>query len=428
LGSAETIPADGEFTLEGWVRWEADPGTADAVIASQWNEAQDERGWQVYLTNNLLRFAYSTDGAVGTVVNTDETWNPAADIWYHWAICRTSADELFMFIDGVQLGTEDSITATFYDSSAIACLGETEDHVTGSTQMYQSNVRFTKGFARYTADFAPPTGPFATKAIDLRDFEGLDFFYDPSSNDYIERGRGSLWDNELAECVRLIDISDIGPVGGDFSHNAENVTASERPTVLAWDDANALNERTTLEFDGSTQLLRMAFNALDDRWEGEDLPMTVAMAVQAVSTPANDTSERFISFSNTANADTQFSIGMGDVSGTDRWRITRDDDAGTGPTNVDDVTGADTNPHILIVVFHGTTVDLWVDGVLEQNGVALNLGVQTINEITIGAANRNDSETEHANFRLGEIAVWNRALGDNDAELITEYLTAKWIS
>jgi len=428
LGSAAVIPTTGEFTAEGWVRWETDPGVADSIIASQWNEAQDERGWQIYLSAGVnLRFSYSTDGAVGTVVNTDESWNPAADTWYHWAITRDSNDDLRMFIDGTQLGTLDNITATFYDSSAIAALGETEDHVTGSTQMYQSNVRFTKGVARYTADFVLPQGPFPTESIDLRDFDGLDTWFDPSTND-TGPGLGGLWDTESADVLKLIDISGVGPIGGAFTHHAENVTASERPTVLQELDANALNGRTTMEFDGSTQLLRIPFNALDDRWEGEDLPVSVAMAVQAVSTPANDTSERFISFSNTANANTQFSIGMGDISGVDRWRITRDDDAGAGPTNVDDVTGADTNPHVLVVVFHGTTVDLWVDGVQEVNGTALDLGTQIIDEITIGAHNRNGTEGEHANIRLGEVAIWDRALSDNEAVLITDYLTAKWIA
>ena len=73
-----------------------------------------------------------------------------------------------------------------------------------------------------------------------------------------------------------------------------------------------------------------------------------------------------------------------------------------------------------------TTMSLWIDGVLEQDGVGFNVGVQTMETFIIGARRGGGTVDQHADFRLGEVILYGEALGDDGALLLSNYLAAKW--
>lgn len=87
----------------------------------------------------------------GTVYN-DSTWR-------HFALTRQNGS-VRCFVNGVQIGSTQTVTLDFSSSNRVIVGAElvTPSYFTG----YISNLRITKGYARYTANFTPPTAPFPT--------------------------------------------------------------------------------------------------------------------------------------------------------------------------------------------------------------------------------------------------------------------------
>ena len=92
----------------------------------------------------------------GIVSGADIAYNQ----WVHVAVVR-DADTLALYVDGVQEGTAD-VTGVNLDGNAnaffINAAGDAPS-VTNATG-YFDEFRVTKGVARYTANFTPPTAPF----------------------------------------------------------------------------------------------------------------------------------------------------------------------------------------------------------------------------------------------------------------------------
>lgn len=408
--SEQLINTSGPFTIEGFIRFETDPGTTgDRWMVSQYNFSQDEMSWYLRLENEQLQFTYTTDGTTGTLVTTNKTWNPAADQWYHIALTRDASNDMRWFVDGVQIGTTSSITATFFDSSAVTMIGNAEGGTSGNVQAYFSNWRFTAGVARYTADFFLPQLPPAIQGIDPRDLGNVDIWYDASAE-------GGIWTDDNADVVSLRDLSSNG-------HHMANVTAGERPVVLDKNDANAIGSLRTIEADGSDDLLRVAVS--DNRWDGADQPFTLAVVGELVTALGTDTTEDWFIFGNTADSSPTMSLKRRDDSGVTKWRFFWRDDADTSVT-IDETTAADLNPHVIVLVFHGTTLSLWIDGVNEFSETACDVGTMTIDEITIGGGNLGGTEIRWSHARFGEVILYDEALGDNAVAVLANYLAAKW--
>ena len=87
------------------------------------------------------------------------------NVWSHFALVR-SGNTITAYINGVSAGfiSRTEAVGSNTDSPALA----TADRVsTGGREFltgYINNLRITKGVARYTATFTPPTAPFPTSA------------------------------------------------------------------------------------------------------------------------------------------------------------------------------------------------------------------------------------------------------------------------
>lgn len=161
-----------DFTLEGWVRFQSLPGTGYATIFNRWDEANNRRSYQLALQDDgQLTFKYSTDGTNATVVTPiSYPWEPELCTWYHIAVVRASGEDL-LFVDGDQLGLPIADADTYYVGTAPFAIGaqvEGTSSVIASTSLdgWIDEVRFTNGYARYTANFTPDTEPFPRNAID----------------------------------------------------------------------------------------------------------------------------------------------------------------------------------------------------------------------------------------------------------------------
>ncbi len=152
----------GNFTVEAWVRFNTLPSNAGVQnIASKWDNST-QKAWYMYIYNNAgtyqFFFTYTTNGS--TNINPVGNVTLSTNTWYHFAVSRNGAD-LKLFLDGTQVGTTHNIgTSTIFGGTypiQVGAWGSGSDPLNG----YIDDLRVTLGYARYTANFTPPTAAFA---------------------------------------------------------------------------------------------------------------------------------------------------------------------------------------------------------------------------------------------------------------------------
>lgn len=144
-----------DFTIEAWVYISG--GSVERSICSQWIGGAN-LGWDFGVWNtNRLRFYYSTNGSSGSFgINTVITTVPTGQ-WAHVCACR-SGNTIRLFINGTAAYTSASFNVTIFNSAGSFQVGGSNN--TNSWNGYIDDLRITKGVARYTSNFTPPTEPF----------------------------------------------------------------------------------------------------------------------------------------------------------------------------------------------------------------------------------------------------------------------------
>jgi len=138
----------GNFTIEGWVYLNA-IGSARGFIS----KGTSTTGWSLSTnSSNQVVFSYasSTITSTGTL---------SVSTWYFVTVVRsgTGTNLTKIYIDGTNDGT--GTVATDFNQTSIMYVGA--DRVAGSAlNGYIDDLRITKGIARYTATFTPPTSAF----------------------------------------------------------------------------------------------------------------------------------------------------------------------------------------------------------------------------------------------------------------------------
>jgi hypothetical protein len=150
----------GDFTVEAWVY----TGSSSQQVIIGANRNSDGVGAFMLNLNytGKVRFFCSYSG--GTMLDYNVGSGTISDsAWHHIAATR-SGSSLRIFIDGTQTGTTNTTLGTASIDNAIA------DYRVGSTtdgalnfNGYIDDLRITKGYARYTANFTAPTAAFADK-------------------------------------------------------------------------------------------------------------------------------------------------------------------------------------------------------------------------------------------------------------------------
>lgn len=146
--SADWRPGTGDFTIDLWVRVQAHVRNAFTIL----DMGNFNSGVNIFATTSAV-VVY----ILGSAVMSRTTTN-SPSVWAHWALTR-SGSNLRLFKDGVQLG------ATVTNSSNIVPTGTLRigaDQLDGNVQLqgWVDEVRVSKGVARWTADFTPPSQPY----------------------------------------------------------------------------------------------------------------------------------------------------------------------------------------------------------------------------------------------------------------------------
>ena len=151
----------GDFTLEFWVYFNSltDPGDGYTVLSFK-GTTGGFGPWIVLKVAGAIYFRMSTSGS-SWVYNVNGNVL-SATTWHHIAMCR-SGTSAYGFCDGVQVGSTGSVSGALVSNSAAVTFGS---YGTGAgantTQLngYFDDMRVTKGVARYTSNFTPPTAAF----------------------------------------------------------------------------------------------------------------------------------------------------------------------------------------------------------------------------------------------------------------------------
>lgn len=158
----------GEFCIELWVKFTT-LAAQDAII-SQWRDSTNQRSFFFYRNGSAIGANFTQDGLSGSVLTvTSPTSTVAVDTWYHIAVSRQNNtspgfDTFRIFVDGVvEASTDVASGYTVFDSNEWVVIGDTR---TGSSDYtgLMDEMRVTKGAARYTGAFTPPTAPFPDPA------------------------------------------------------------------------------------------------------------------------------------------------------------------------------------------------------------------------------------------------------------------------
>ena len=158
-GDYLTIPSNqlmnfgtGDFTVEAWVY--PNSLSTDWFIAS----ASGSGGFFFgFASTTTIGFGW---GRVGTAWDYRVAGNATVSTWQHVAITR-SGTSMRLFVNGTQSGTTQTL-ATAYDMSTTSTTVGSQGanyYLNG----YIDDLRITKGYARYTANFTAPTSALITK-------------------------------------------------------------------------------------------------------------------------------------------------------------------------------------------------------------------------------------------------------------------------
>ena len=146
--SPNNILGGGDFTIEFWL-YPSNTSAGYRALVSSENYSATTGGWSLYQNGTTIEFWISS----GNIFQYSSAIT--ASTWQHLALSRASGT-LRLFINGTQVTSVSNSTSLTGQQIWIG------DNNAGSYfyEGYLDDLRITKGFARYTANFTPPTAAF----------------------------------------------------------------------------------------------------------------------------------------------------------------------------------------------------------------------------------------------------------------------------
>ena len=157
---------NGDFTVDGWIYKESGSIATWPFIASQWtNNNNANSSWYIRInTDDTLRFT----SVEGSSANALDTSGAIPSGWVHFAIVR-NGNTLRIFLNGTKKAENTSYSLTLNNPAIPLIVGEF-DPGGGSDQPFKGYIdefRISKGIARWTSDFTPPTEPYHMGAMSV---------------------------------------------------------------------------------------------------------------------------------------------------------------------------------------------------------------------------------------------------------------------
>jgi hypothetical protein len=152
--SQQYVFGSGDFTIEFWLYLNSAPASGNFVILYDLRPASTQGAYPViYVDNSTATIKYwvsSADRITGS--------NLSINTWYHVAVSRV-ASQTKMFVNGTQVGSTYADSNSYLSSQLV--IGASAFSLgTQALNGYINDLRITKGYARYTTGFTPPTAAF----------------------------------------------------------------------------------------------------------------------------------------------------------------------------------------------------------------------------------------------------------------------------
>jgi hypothetical protein len=140
----------GDFTIEFWVNKQSVSATNNMILTGR-SSASNAFQWICFITLSTIFFQTSLISLTGAL---------ASNAWIHVAISRTGTTTK-LFTNGIMLAqsTVDNSNYTTAELN-VATDGSLGSVVSLLPNNRLDDLRITKGYGRYTADFTPPTAAF----------------------------------------------------------------------------------------------------------------------------------------------------------------------------------------------------------------------------------------------------------------------------
>lgn len=164
------------FTVEAWVYNEESAGRVQYLMRHEHSSGFNNGGWQLAISQvsgqqNTFFFSYG-DGS--TVVGANPVASPptySINTWHHVAGCFDGTT-LRVFQDGV-LVRESAASGIGFPANSSLFIGRDPGNTARWWNGYIDSVRITRGVARYTTAFTPPTEEFGGGQSNYYQFAGL---------------------------------------------------------------------------------------------------------------------------------------------------------------------------------------------------------------------------------------------------------------
>jgi hypothetical protein len=163
-GDVLTIPdnsvfdfGSGNFTIEGWI-YQTTPTTGLRLLYAKRTIPLPGISNVAVAVNGGTMTAWAASGTASWDIVNGVTFGAATtNTWTHFAVVRNgTAFTGYLGGVGTSLGTS---SATIINTASSVSIGGDTDG-TSAFAGYIDDLRITKGVARYTANFTPPTAPF----------------------------------------------------------------------------------------------------------------------------------------------------------------------------------------------------------------------------------------------------------------------------
>ena len=154
--------ATGGFTIDFWVRFTALPGTGSyMIIYAQRVDGANQIYFGLKLDAGTYYWEFGAySGGVEKILVTRAVTTPfSLNTWYHVALTR-SGNNFRIFQDGVQCGSTATDTDEVPDLASILYIGRHGPYTGYDFNGFLDELRVSKGIARWTSNFTPPTAEY----------------------------------------------------------------------------------------------------------------------------------------------------------------------------------------------------------------------------------------------------------------------------
>jgi hypothetical protein len=144
-----------DFTIECWI-YRLDTNTASVAVSQSNLSTPAGTGWGFFISSIT-----TSDVFIGGIRYTVTSPDPSINTWAHIAFTR-SGGTFRSFLNGTIVGTNTALGTNALNDGATNnpnTIGGFNNNTNGLNG-YIDDFRITKGIARYTANFTPPTAPF----------------------------------------------------------------------------------------------------------------------------------------------------------------------------------------------------------------------------------------------------------------------------